>query len=579
MIENLSGRKLSVLCLVLLLLLLGCFLIGGLRAPAPTNSQHILGTICNASGASDKRQWFQVWSVPSQRTGCAVIESVQLLFERGASSDQVVFAFQMPLRKDRRLLDFSRWQQNLIGVLHVDMNYDREQPIPPDSMLNLHARIGYKNFGDPTEDWTLLAESVEERPLHCVLESEQQEPGDGEEQEEEEEEKLHYACDLVPLFELGSLHHDFYLLNLRLPDSSDDIAGSGHRSNLLGKLEDLHLVVIHANGGFTRVWVTLKSVFFPLLVLLLVWFWRRVRQLGRPAALLERMLLWLGVSLSLLNLPLELLSLSLDAPALLLLGDVRQGLFYSALLSFWLVFAGEHLIVSHEPSTSGRLSVYWRHLLAVAVGCLALFMFDVTERGHQLINPFYSVWGSVVGSRLALAFIVTAGVAAGLYFCFLTWMIWRVLSNMSMKRHALPAMSAVRRLHYEGIMYRFRFLMAATLVCAAMTVAGFVLGQVAEGEWKWDEHIQLQYTSAVMCGVYGMWNVYTAAVICLYAPSHKHWTVQSSGLTAAASVSAIDSPAEEIEFSRLAPPAMGQMAEEASDLSSLARFMQKPAVE
>lgn len=43
--------------------------------------------------------------------------------------------------------------------------------------------------------------------------------------------------------------------------------------------------------------------------------------------------------------PLEYLTLAFDMPFMLLLGDIRQGVFYATLLSFWLVFAGEHLMV------------------------------------------------------------------------------------------------------------------------------------------------------------------------------------------------------------------------------------------
>lgn len=90
-------------------------------------------------------------------------------------------------------------------------------------------------------------------------------------------------------------------------------------------------------------------------------------------------------------------------------------------------------------------------------------------------------------------------------------------------------MSIARRLHYEGIIYRFKFLMLATLVCAALTIIGFIMGQMVEGQYRWDDSVHLEFTSALFTGVYGMWNIYIFALIVLYAPSHKQWTQGSIG--------------------------------------------------
>ena len=47
--------------------------------------------------------------------------------------------------------------------------------------------------------------------------------------------------------------------------------------------------------------------------------------------------------------PLELLSLYFDCPWLLVVNDFRQGLFIASLLSFWLIFIGEHRVVCVVP--------------------------------------------------------------------------------------------------------------------------------------------------------------------------------------------------------------------------------------
>ncbi|CAD7002799.1 unnamed protein product [Ceratitis capitata] len=354
-LENLSGRKLSVLVTLLLLSQVACFLLGGLLAPLPAGHQVILAMVCKDTPGRQNDTTFGFIYV---------------------GMENIVYIFQMPLPRGEEL-DYSRWQQNLIGVLQVDIAYNSDVSLidpPKDLQLTVDTRLAYRNKGDRQNDWKLYAHALEKRYLDCSLKTASQ------------EESL-FSCDMVPLFELGDLHHDFYLLNLRFPIDTD------MKMNLnLGHMHDLTLTVIHQNGGFTKVWLSLKTVLFPFVVAIMIWFWRRVHILQRSPALLEYMLIYLGAALTFLNFPLEFLSLFIEMPYMLLLSDIRQGVFYAMLLSFWLVFAGEHMLIQESPYKSTIRSRYWKHLSAVVVGCLSLFMFDICERGVQMRNPFYSIW-------------------------------------------------------------------------------------------------------------------------------------------------------------------------------------------
>jgi len=42
--------------------------------------------------------------------------------------------------------------------------------------------------------------------------------------------------------------------------------------------------------------------------------------------------------------------------------------------------------------------------------------------------------------------------------------------------------------------------MVFTVLCAALTVILFIVGNISEGHWKWDERTYLEYTSAVQTG-------------------------------------------------------------------------------
>jgi hypothetical protein len=165
---------------------------------------------------------------------------------------------------------------------------------------------------------------------------------------------------------------------------------------------------------------SLKTMAGKKNVLRLWWMNRRLKMLPRNPTLLEKMLLALGGTLTLLDLPMEFLTLYFDMPWINLFNDVKQGLFYAALMAFWLVFAGEHLI--NDDDTLGRyhgLLGYWKNLSVVMFGCLCLFIFDLCERGVQLKDPFASIWTTDIGTNLSLGFIIFAGLSAGIYFMYL----------------------------------------------------------------------------------------------------------------------------------------------------------------
>ncbi|XP_055374677.1 protein wntless [Condylostylus longicornis] len=539
-LENLSGKKLTILVSCLLILQIICFLIGGLIAPIPASHQNVFGLVCRdkVNSFNDTSIWFYSRGIGK----CDSVNGPEIENHDTNMKNEIVYVFQMPLPREGQVLDYSRWQQNLIGVLHVDIAFEKQVLFNPHTILTIDARLAYRNKGDADGDWKLLAKSIEHRHLDCDV------------QHVSQDER---SCNVIPLFELGSLHHDYYLLNIRIPtDSGLDW------NTKIGHIDDLQLITIYQNGGFTKVWVSLKTIFFPSIIAIMVWFWRRVNILQRAPALLEYMLLYLGIALTFLNMPMEYLTLFFEMPFMLLLSDIRQGIFYAMLLSFWLVFAGEHMLIQ-ESGEKNSLKIYWKHLSAVVVGCISLFIFDMCERGAKLRNPFYSIWTSKFGTNLALCFIVLAGISAAIYFIFLCYMVWKVFCNISVKRTTLPSMSNARRLHYEGIIYRFEFLMLATLLCAALTGVGYILGQFAEGHWKWDDNLELQVTSAFMTGVYGMWNIYIFALIILYAPSHKQWPKDNNLNENIVS--------EEIEFNNLPSDS------NPSEISSLTSFSRKAA--
>ncbi|XP_035526295.1 protein wntless homolog isoform X3 [Morone saxatilis] len=501
-IENMSTKKLVIVGVTLLLFQAFAFMVGGLIAPSPTTAVHYLATKCvDTTKHRQETKWFMPWG-PNQ---CDKIRTFDEAMAKKIEANNIVFAVHIPLPNK----EMSPWFQFMLVILQFDIAFKMYNQIEDGSMATIDVGLAYRD--DTVSEWTEMAHSFEQRKLTCNFTTSKTFENEG----------RYYECDLLPFMEVGSVAHKYYLLNIRLPVNERKKINVG-----IGEIKDIRLVSIHQNGGFTKVWFAMKTFLTPSILIIMIWYWRRITLMSRPPVLLEKVILALGISMTFINIPVEWFSVGFNWTWMLLFGDIRQGIFYSMLLSFWIIFCGEHLM---DQTERNRFSVYWKQVGPIVFGSFCLFIFDMCERGVQLTNPFYSIWASDVGTELAMAFIIVAGICACLYFLFLCFMVFQVFRNISGKRTSLPAMSKARRLHYEGLIFRFKFLMLVTLTCAAMTVIFFIISQVNEGHWHWGEHT-VQVNSAFFTGIYGMWNLYVFAIMFLYAPSHKRYgDEQSSG--------------------------------------------------
>ncbi|KAM4604751.1 protein wntless homolog [Polymixia lowei] len=501
-IENMSTKKLVIVGVILLLFQAFSFMVGGLIAPSPTSSVEYLATKCvDSVKHHQSTKWFMPWG-PNQ---CERIRTFDEAMAKRIEANNIVFAVHIPLPNK----EMSPWFQFMLVILQFDIAFKMYNQIEDGAIATIDVGLAYRD--DTFSEWTEMAHSIEQRKLNCNFTTSKTYENEG----------RYYECELLPFMEVGSVAHKYYLLNIRLPVSERKKVNVG-----IGEIKDIRLVGIHQNGGFTKVWFAMKTFLTPSILIIMIWYWRRITLMTRPPVLLEKVIFALGISMTFINIPVEWFSVGFDWTWMLLFGDIRQGIFYSMLLSFWIIFCGEHLM---DQTERNRFSVYWKQVGPIVFGSFCLFIFDMCERGVQLTNPFYSIWASDVGTELAMAFIIVAGICACLYFLFLCFMVFQVFRNISGKRSSLPAMSKARRLHYEGLIFRFKFLMLVTLTCAAMTVIFFITSQVYEGHWHWGDYT-VQGNSAFLTGVYGMWNLYVFAIMFLYAPSHKRYgDEQSSG--------------------------------------------------
>lgn len=514
-LETLSNRKLICILTLLLIIQLLSFYIGAFLTPSPSSFEQFTSIHCfrkdknNLAVPRDHRNHGADYGKNCDRGRAMKLGDSKERF------DVTTFAVQLPLPRDGMDLAYSRWMQSLLVILIPEFQYEpllvggntedkqgsNHAQLESHFPLLIDVDLAVKNAGD--QNWTIHSHRRGlKRTMSCHG------------YDIKHSHKL--DCDLIQLFELQSLHYDYYLINYEIRDDRT----TNKTFQFPGRLIEITGVAIHHNGGFTQIWLSMKTIFFIITLSTLIWYCQRLSRLSRKTILIERLLIGLGTALTQLNLPVELLTLQFEISFMTFLNDLRQGVFYCVLLSFWIIFVGEHLLDGTRKNS--KLTSYVRELLAICVASLALLIFDLSERGIQALDPFVTIWESK--PNLANLSILIASFASLAYLGFLSYYIFLAYGTISGKQSSLPEMQITKRLKYQGMIYRFKFLLCYTIVCALCTFTFYGLSQ--RNDWSYDEDSlgnvpAIEWTSAMLITVCAMWNCYVIVLMILYAPSHK----------------------------------------------------------
>uniref|UniRef100_A0AAF5I090 Protein wntless n=2 Tax=Strongyloides stercoralis TaxID=6248 RepID=A0AAF5I090_STRER len=504
-IEELSNRKLFTILSILGVVQIIFFFVGAIYSPEPSTSMDFLMTPCEDS-TPDELKWIQI-----RPSNCKVIHELHNYISKSPSRRDIVFQAQMPHVRNGVQLEYSKWFQFLIGILDINIEYDPNISMDEEVLMEFEVRMGYKNKND--KEWKEYYNINVTRKLHCTISEERKIKGNL------------YDCQPIDLFELSSNPYPYYLLNIKLPVTDEVCKKNPKAPNCgLGMINEIRFISIHQNGGFTYIWLLMKTLITPFIGYGNYWYWRRIRDLNRPKYLVEKSILALGITTLILDIPFEWITLLIRWPVILLFNDIRQGIFYTILFSFWLIFAGEHLV---ETGYGNTLENYWKNLTLIFLASIGFLFYDITERGIQMINPFFTLWSSDFGTSVATTILKISCFSLVLYIIFLIYKVILVWNCIRRKREAqLYQSNPLRRIKVENIIFRFKFLMIFTVICAILTVLTYAFKQIGEMQYHDSDPtsgLLTSWTSAFFIGTFGMWNIYVMLLLAMYAPSHKYF--------------------------------------------------------
>ncbi|XP_037785918.1 protein wntless-like isoform X2 [Penaeus monodon] len=485
-LKNISTRGFIHLMVFSLLIIIAAMIVSGRLAPNQWDSITVKGIMCqdqqqnHATGSSGT--WF--WPDP-HNSKCHTIRPSQTHKTKGhsngyASQSHIVFAFETPPGKE----GYSRWQSSLIALLRLRLTNDSG------AVINHEARLGYMTSSEKTKEIEYIASNEQERRLLCHSNHQFQQET--------------YDCSPVVIAVLYSLHHDHYIINIRLFHSSGKDGQGRLHFDGLGGIEDMYMTFITQTAEYTKVRMSLQTMFFPVVAAMLLRFSTLVRQYWGPMNFLQWALAVLAGILTILNCPLECLNLIADFEWLIMIDDFRYCLFRIAFLNFF------HTLTDlHHKNNEQRAKVRTVMHFLISIACLFILLVDDVDHFNLLMDPLPLLWVPTHQTMTLCMFLLLTA--------FLVYNTFRVILAI-LEIMAKTSMNG----RIFGINEREIILLVLAWLCVFVTAFEFVIRRLHDAMWIWEDCfglLEIEHTSAFLLGVYCFWNVITCLLLLVFAPS------------------------------------------------------------
>ncbi|XP_069935695.1 protein wntless-like isoform X2 [Cherax quadricarinatus] len=374
------------------LTVLAVLLLASEIAPTPWTHITVRGTKCFQSPING-------WYLSDGKHNClngADISDVK----RTIHPDNTYYTFQVPEMKGVTTVGFSRWQWRLYGVLRLHLLFNDGHLSRHSNDIVLKSQLGYMSSDDLYKP-TLIATNYQERKLYCSYVKEHVFDG------------TTYDCSPQVVVVLYSLHHEYYLINMMIPHHREDTNEWVNRN--FGRVKDVYITFFSLADWYTKLLVLLQTLFFPVVITILWKFRKSVGELERPPTHLECVLALLAVALTIMNCPLEIVTLVADCPWMIVVNDIRHNFFYASFMTFFLYLTDKHL----EP---GKLCPHAKKAINISIrsGSLAILIVDMIEHLVNMEHPLAVTFESM-HLNMSMLFFAMLG-------CYLTCITVRTCS-------------------------------------------------------------------------------------------------------------------------------------------------------